>query len=270
MSIKVTEKDIQAYRQDGAVVIRGLFSTDEIERLTQGIEANLSAPSWRSKVASNSADPGWFMEDFCTWQVNPNYQRFIEESDLATVAAQLMQTREVRLFHDHLLVKEPGTTQRTPWHQDQPYYNIDGSQNVSFWIPVDPVPRQWTIEFVAGSHLGSWLMPRTFLDEQARWFPEGAMDEVPDIEAQRGKYPILGWAVEPGDAVAFHMLTLHAAAGVQGNERRRVFSVRLMGDDVVHAPRAWETSPEFPGLKDDLPAGVAMNHPLFPLLLRKL
>ncbi len=266
MSFTVTEQDIQNYRRDGAVVIRGLFSAEQIACLTQGIEANIAAPSWRSKVASDSEDPGWFLEDFCTCQDNPHYRRFIEQSDLAAVGAQLTRSKEVRLFHDHMLVKEPGTLQRTPWHQDQPYYNIDGSQNVSFWIPVDPVPRDWTLEFVAGSHRGGWLMPRTFLDEQARWFPEGTMAEVPDIEADRSKYPILGWAVEPGDAVAFHMLTLHAAAGVSGNERRRVFSVRLIGDDVVHAPRSWATSPEFPGLKDELAAGAPMIHPLFPLL----
>ena len=98
-------------------------------------------------------------------------------------------------------------------------------------------------------------MPRTFLDEQARWFPEGSMTEAPDIEANRSDFPILGWAVEPGDAVAFHMLTLHATAGVPGAERRRVFSVRFLGDDVVHAPRNWITSPDFPGLKDELPDG---------------
>ena len=266
MSFKVKDKDIQNYTRDGAVVIRGLFSPEEIQWLVKGIETNISAPSWRSKVASNSDDPGWFMEDFCTWEENPFYRRVIEKSPLASVAAKLMQSQEVRLFHDHMLVKEPGTEQRTPWHQDQPYYNIDGKQNVSFWIPVDSVPKAWTLEVVAGSHLGGWLMPRTFLNQQAKWFPEGSMLEVPDIEADRKKYDILGWALEPGDAVAFHMLSLHAAAGIQGDQRRRVFSVRLIGDDVIHAPRSWETSPDFPGLVDELPAGAPMNHPLFPLL----
>jgi hypothetical protein len=62
------------------------------------------------------------------------------------------------------------------------------------------------------------------------------------------------------------MLTLHAAGGVEGDRRRRAFSVRFIGDDVVHAPRAWRTSPEFPGLSQQLPAGAAMEHPLFPIV----
>jgi hypothetical protein len=62
------------------------------------------------------------------------------------------------------------------------------------------------------------------------------------------------------------MLTLHASAGVEPGRRRRVFSVRFLGDDMRHAPRRWRTSPEFPGLAEELPAGAPLEHPLFPLL----
>ena len=188
----------------------------------------------------------------------------IRSSGIAADAGDLMGSDSVRLFHDHVLVKEAGTRQRTPWHQDQPYYNVDGSQTCSVWIPVDPVPRESTLEFVAGSHLGPWLMPRTFMAGEAKWFPEGTLADLPDIEAGRDAFPILGWALEPGDAVFFNMLTLHAAGGSAG--RRRAFSVRLLGDDVTHAPRRWTTSPAFPGLEDELPAGSPMDHPLFPVV----
>ena len=72
--------------------------------------------------------------------------------------------------------------------------------------------------------------------------------------------------LEPGDAVCFHMLTLHASGGVGPGNRRRVYSVRLMGDDIRHAPRRWKTSPDFPGLTEVLPAGAPMEHALFPVL----
>ena len=193
-------------------------------------------------------------------------ERFIRESGVAEIAAGLMGSRTVRLYHDHVLVKEPGTRQRTPWHQDQPYYNVDGRQNASMWFPVDPVPRASTLELVAGSHRGEWFMPRTFLDHEAKWFPDGTLAELPDIDGRPDDFRILGWELEPGDAVFFHMLTLHAAGGVGGTNRRRVLSVRFLGDDMVHAPRPWTTSPPFPGLVDELPAGAPMDHPLFPVL----
>lgn len=108
-------------------------------------------------------------------------------------------------------------------------------------------------------------MPRTFMTQQAKWFPEGSLEELPDMSKPENASRVIGWALEPGDCVAFHMLTLHASAGSKA--RRRVFSARYIGDDIVHAPRAWKTSPEFAGLREELPAGVAMEHALFPRIL---
>ncbi len=253
------------FGRDGAVCIRGAFSPADVQLARQAIDDNLAALSPYARRASDS-DDGAFIEDFCSWQRIAQMERFIRTSPAASIAAELMGSRTVRLYHDHVLVKEPGTRQRTPWHHDLPYYNVEGSQNVSLWIPVDPVPRASTLDFVAGSHLGPWYVPRTFLDDQAKWFAPGTLAELPDIDADPDRYPVIGWALEPGDAVFFHMLTLHSADGVEGPNRRRVLSVRFLGDDMVHAPRTWATSPPFPGLADELAAGVPMDHPLFPML----
>ena len=251
--------------RDGAVCVRGAFSPRDVDLAREAIDANLADLSPYAKRASG-ADDGAFIEDFCSWQRIPVLERFIRESPAAAIAARLMHAETVRLYHDHVLVKEPGTRQRTPWHQDLPYYNVEGRQNVSMWFPVDPVPRSSTLEFVAGSHLGPWYMPRSFLDGQAKWFPEGALADLPDVDGDPGVHRVVGWELEPGDAVFFHMLTLHAAGGVGGPSRRRVLSVRFLGEDMVHAPRAWATSPPFPGLEGELPAGAPLDHPLFPVV----
>ncbi len=267
---KVHEAIVDAYQTDGAVCIRGLLNPEEVAILRAGLDVNLAHPSARAKVASPAGDPGLFIEDFCCWQDNPHYQRTIFETPLAEVAARLMRSATARLYHDHMLTKEAGTRQPTPWHQDQPYYNVEGLQNCSMWIPVDPVARHSTLEFVAGSHRGPWLMPRTFMDKQAKWFPEGSLADLPDVDAQRDRHRILGWELAPGDVVCFHMLALHAAAGVDAGRRRRVFSLRFLGDDMRHAPRRWTTSPEFPGLAGQLAAGAPMHHALFPLLWEQI
>ncbi|MFN0185717.1 MAG: phytanoyl-CoA dioxygenase family protein [Aquabacterium sp.] len=257
---------IHAFQRDGAVVLRGLLDAADLARLERGIERNLAEPGPLALVASRPDDPGRFFEDFCNWQRIPEYAATLRDTALPRVAAALMGSSRVRLYHDHLLVKEPGTRQPTPWHQDQPYYNVDGLQNVSFWIPVDPVSEAATLRFLAGSNRGPWLMPRTFLTAEARWFPEGALQELPDMDHADQRAREIGWALQPGDAVAFHMLTLHTAAGVGPGQRRRVFSARYLGDDMVHAPRRWRTSPPFEGLAQRLPAGVPMDDPLFPLV----
>lgn len=264
MSVVISPELIAEFAQNGVVVVRNLVDKAAIAKLAQGIDNNIAAPSPRAKTASQPDDPGWFFEDFCNWQHIPEYQDFIFNTDIASAAGQLMGSKEVRLYHDHTLVKTAGTQQPTPWHQDQPYYNVEGMQNISMWFPVDPIPRVATLEFIAGSHKGPWLMPRSFMDKQAKWFPEGSLQDLPDIEADRSQFDILGWELQPGDAVFFHMLALHASRG--SATHRRVFSVRFLGDDMKHAPRPWVTSPDFPGLADRLPAGAALEDELFPIL----
>jgi ectoine hydroxylase-related dioxygenase (phytanoyl-CoA dioxygenase family) len=257
---------IEAFRTDGAVCVREVLDPDALALAVDAIEAVLAEPSPLAILASGPSDPGRFVEDFCNHERVPALGRLARHPSLAELAGALTGSGTVRLHHDHVLVKEPGTRQRTPWHQDQPYYNLDGRQTVSFWIPVDPVPAGASLELVAGTHRGPWLLPRTFLDGEARWFPEGTLAELPDIDADRSAHRILSWALEPGDLVAFHMLTVHGAPGFAGPGRRRVVSLRYIGDDVTHAPRPWRTSPPFPGLEDELDPGDAFDHPRFPVV----
>jgi ectoine hydroxylase-related dioxygenase (phytanoyl-CoA dioxygenase family) len=240
----IDEAIVEQYQRDGAVCIRQLFRPEEIDTLRIGIDQNLAVLSPRAIVASTPNDPGRFVEDFCNWQDNAHYRRFIFDSALAETAARLMRSSTARLYHDHMLTKEAGTRQVTPWHQDQPYYNIEGRQNVSFWIPADPVSRESTLELVAGTHVGPWLMPRTFMNAEAKWFPEGALADLPNIDAAREEFRILSWELQPGDAVCFHMLMLHGARGVAGAQRAMISGMRRA---------AGKRRPIFPGLPGNWP-----------------
>ena len=70
MPLKITEADIKAFHNDGAVLIKGLLNDQEVSDLREGVEANISNPSLKSKIASNENNPGWFLEDSYTCQEN--------------------------------------------------------------------------------------------------------------------------------------------------------------------------------------------------------
>src|SRR5215469_5366732 len=254
-----------AFSRDGVVCVRAALDAAEVAEAASAIEEVLANPGPLAQVASGTDDPGLFTEDFCRWQQIYQIERLARHSRLPAIAAALMATPRVRLYHDHVLVKQGGTRQRTPWHQDQPYYNVDG-HGVSAWIPVDPVPEDGCLELVATSHRGPWLMPRTFLRGEARWFPAGSLAELPDIDADRDAFDIRRFDLEPGDAIFFDFLTVHGAPGFPYRTRRRILSLRYLSADARHAPRRWATSPPFDGLAEELPAGAAMDHPLFPVV----
>ncbi|MFV0260131.1 MAG: phytanoyl-CoA dioxygenase family protein [Acidimicrobiales bacterium] len=260
----VADDAVVAFAQDGVVVVRGLMTANELEMISAGINKVLANPSSAARVVSADDDPGLFFEDFSRWGEIDELGKVALRSAVPRTAAELMDSPTARFYHDHILVKEPETIQPTPWHQDAPYYNVEG-RGISAWIPVDPIPKEGSPEFWAGSHLGPWRLPRSFLDQQAKWFPEGTLAEVPDIDADRSSYDIRRWALDPGDVVFFDFATVHSAPGFPFSYRRRVLSLRFLSADARHAPRPWPTSPEFPGLSRDLPDGAEFDHPYFPL-----
>jgi hypothetical protein len=97
---------IAEFQRDGAICIRQLFRPEEMQTLRRGIDANLANLSARAKLASSADDPGRFVEDFCNWQENADYRRFIFESPLAATAGRLMRSSTARLYHASRL---PGT-----------------------------------------------------------------------------------------------------------------------------------------------------------------
>ena len=162
-------------------------------------------------------------------------------------------------------VKEPNTPDRTPWHNDLPFWPIRGRQVITTWVAPDAVTgTSGAVEFVAGSHLWDrWFQPRSFSGKNEHGNnPE--FEPVPDIEADRGMYDILSWDLEPGDIVAFNAMTLHGSPGnTTSDRRRRGYSVRYTGDDVVYAPWPGMTTPL---VKDDLVPGEPIDSVHYPVV----
>lgn len=254
----------EAFRRDGAVLIKGLFAPWQ-EQLAAGIERNMAEPGPHAAENLRPGEPGRFFDDYCNWQRIPQFEDVVRKSDAAAVAADLMGSDSVQMFHDHVLVKEPGTPKPTPWHQDGPYYFVEGRQNVSFWSPLDPV-REASLRLVAGSHL--WpkpVLPKRWLAETSFYPDPEAFMEVPDPDAEGMQ--VLEWQMEPGDAVAFHYMTLHGARGNESSARRRAFSLRLLGDDARYITRPGPTSPPFDG--HSMRDGERLREDWFPVIWRR-
>lgn len=260
----ISQDLVDDYRRDGVVLIKGLFAK-EVEILRAGVERNMREPGEFAAENLKDGEAGRFFDDYCNWARIAEFEQVIRSSAVGAVAADLMRSDEVQLFHDHVLVKEPGTAKPTPWHQDSPYYFVDGEQTVSFWVPLDPV-REASLRCVAGSH--RWqkpVLPTRWLSEQNFYPDEGRYIPVPDPDAEA--MDVREWAMEPGDAVAFHFRVLHGARGNPAAARRRAFSLRLVGDDARYVERPGRTSPPFPG--HGMQSGERLREDWFPVIFRR-
>ena len=261
----ITYDHIDAFQKDGVVLIKGLFK-DYVENLKTGIEANIANPSdFGQQPNLKEGASGAFFDDYCNWDRIPEFEDTIRNSPAAEVAADLMRSQNVQLFHDHVLVKEPGTAAATPWHQDGPYYFVEGQQTISFWSPLDPVSSA-TLRMVPGSHL--WekpVLPMRWLSEKNFYAGEDIYMPVPDPDTEGLR--IVEWPMEPGDAVAFNFNILHGTRGELIQERRRAFSLRLLGDDARYVERPGPTSPPFPG--HNMQAGQKLREDWFPTIFSR-
>lgn len=263
MRLNIADEVVDAFQNEGVAVVRGMFG-EWIGRLAEGVAELRRRPSALERSYRPADGSAPFFQDFCNWQRIAAFRAFVLESPAAELAARLMRSDRARFFHDHVLVKEPGSSVVTPWHQDEPYYCVTGEQSVSFWTPLDAVSRAVSLECIAGSHRWNRAGFRPLRFDGTPLYPDDDFEELPDLEARRAQLPIRGWALEPGDAVAFHFRTVHGAPANVATTVRRVFSHRWVGADARFVRRGAAGSPPFPHLT--LADGAPFAAPDFPVV----
>ncbi|MGH7806120.1 MAG: phytanoyl-CoA dioxygenase family protein, partial [Candidatus Binatia bacterium] len=127
----VRDDEILAFYRDGAAILRAIIEPDWIETMRTAVDRVLARRGEFSFDHQERDRPGRFRDDLFLWRRDPDFDGFMRRSPMPELAARVLGCRTLRFFYDQLLVKEPGTVQPTPWHQDLPYWPIRGSQIVS-------------------------------------------------------------------------------------------------------------------------------------------
>ena len=257
----LSKYEINQYQKNGAIVIRDIFKT-WIDLLRTGFEKVLNEPGPHARENAKNNE-GRFFEDYCNWQRINEFKKFAEESPAAQIVAEATGSKSIQLFHEHIFVKDPGTAKETPWHQDMPYYCVDGNDTGSFWIPLDPITKENSLQILLGSHKFPKLVRPTKWSNNQPWYKdEDNFMDMPDIKSMEKN--ILKTEMKLGDAILFNFKVLHSSPGNSENIPRRAFSMRFIGDDVKYLERSGETSPPFKGI--DLKDGERMRKDWFPVV----
>ncbi len=257
---------INEYQKNGVVILKNIIDSFWLQTLSNGIYKNFKNPSKYKCVYEKENKKELFYDDYCNWQRIDEYKNFIKNSNIAKIAMELMLSKKVNLFHEHVLIKEIGSKKITPWHQDQSYYCVNGKDNCSIWIPLDKINKNTSPEFIVGSH--RWkkqFLPTKFFGNSYE-HKDSEYEHLPNIENNRKKYSIVSWSLKPGDAIAFNFATVHGAPENKSQNRRRAFSLRFTGDDATYIKRKGEMSPPFPEV--NLKNGSKLDCETFPVLLR--
>jgi ectoine hydroxylase-related dioxygenase (phytanoyl-CoA dioxygenase family) len=255
----LSQKQIEDYENNGVIIIKDIFKS-WIEPLRIGFKKVLDNPSKHGRENVNDGK-GRFFEDYCNWERITEFRDCIFNSLAAQIITEATSSKSSQIFHEHIFIKESGTYKETPWHQDIPYYCVDGNDTGSFWIPLDRVDKENNLQLITGSHKWPRLVRPTKWSTNQSWYKNDSIFmDLPPIDEL--KADILVPELNLGDAVLFNFKIVHGSSGNKTSKSRRAFSMRFIGDDVRYIDRGGATSPPFDGI--NLNSGDVMRHDWFP------
>ena len=267
------------FHEDGVVFIAGALDGRTLELAETCFYWTLEHPG-PGAGAVLPGTPGTFYQDQANPDAFPAYRELLCNTGIPDIASSLFGCDDVWLMYEQIWLKDGADTRRTPWYQDLPYLPAAGEHLAVMWTNLDPVAKDDSLEFVRGSHRGPLYNPSAFNpdDVSANLFDPREWPQLPDIEAKREEFPIVSWAMRPGDVIVFHPAMLHGGAPTRAGVRRRALSLRFFGDDAWCAARPHDGMANIDGLKHDdggrhplkkmalAPHGAPFRHPDFPRL----
>jgi ectoine hydroxylase-related dioxygenase (phytanoyl-CoA dioxygenase family) len=254
----------EAYARDGVVRLPGALDAAELAAARAAYDWSLAHPGpGASRI--RQATEATFYNDLFNPDCLTGYRAMLEASPIPALVADLWGSPDVWFMYEQVFLKEGGEARRTPWHQDSSYLAIAGPHLAVVWISFDPVPKPDSLEFVRGSHRGVLYNGSRFElgDDTAPLHPGSPLPRLPEIEADRGAWDIVSWAVEPGDLIVFHPATLHGGAPTHPGGRRRTLTLRFFGDEAFYDPRDGGAGPPIKGFHQRLGAGDRFRDPSF-------
>ena len=258
---------VATYERDGVVCLENAFDEAWVAQGRRAVAAAIGTAG-RSQLREDHVESGeksLFFFDTFLWPRLPSFTKFTLESPAARLARTVMRSQSLLLYFDMAIVKEPGTSATTPWHYDEAYWPVSGTQVCNVWMALDDVPEDTALRFVLGSHK---------LDQDFKgidFFTKKGMHgqtnpSPPDWDNETHGLEIASAPMKAGDCAILNFRTHHSAPGnPQKRQRRRVICTHWFGDDARYADKKWECNPNERG--DNLVDGGGLECATFPRVI---
>ncbi|KWE86655.1 phytanoyl-CoA dioxygenase family protein [Burkholderia ubonensis] len=251
------ESKRKAFAEDGAVLIEGLLSEEQLAMCRAAFDWGIENPG---PMASSMLDGTEFKShvDNANPYAKERLDELVGKLPIGKLFAELWGSKNVWYFAEELFLKKGGKGARSLWHQDTSYLPWEGTHFGNAWISFEAVPKRNALEIVRGSHRGTRHDGTTFQNADDPTEPlhgGGVWPRMPDIEAARradpNAYDVISWATKPGDVLLLHPGVLHGGGVVDADfPDRHTLVLRFFGDDAVFSPLPENSASGF------TPAGV--------------
>lgn len=243
-----TDEEVAAFCRDGFYISRrAVLSNELIEQALFGVSRHYSGErDWDLPISGGYLD--WQPEhggclrinDYLSLQ-NAQMREICTNPTLAAIAGRLMNTSEVRLFHDQLITKLPSSDLGTAvgWHVDRAYWRTCTSvKMLTAWIPlVEISEKMGGLAIIRGSHLHgtqSWMT--TFNNQDLNSLEKKISEAGVPLNSVRPHVPL-------GHVSFHHCNTIHGSKPNCGDRPRIALTVHYQDKDNCYRSQTEEIAP---------------------------
>ncbi len=219
---------VETFKNDGFVVIRNLFSEQEVaeirqafERLQHTAEDLPETSTYRGSdfVIDREGDRTRIHRVVWCGAAESVLSSFGEDPRIVNLAATLLGSAELDQLINQAHFKMPGDKVAFPWHQDSRHRrygtplwtDVNGTGSfVEIAMAIDPVTQEnGPIHFIPGSHRLGHIEPASGTKD----LPAGSFDPSLKVTPE----------LQPGDVVAFGPYMIDGSEANQSDSSRRMF-----------------------------------------------
>lgn len=225
----VSDEKVSFFRDNGYVRFDGVLSADEVEAMRAALERGMEQQKAFSRDLAGGGQEAKILQMVNLWETDDVLQNYSTSKRLAGMAKRLTGSESIHLFHDQALVKKPGPSAASPWHQDLPYWPAKEPGMISCWMALDDVTiDRGCMQFIPGSNHWGEFEPISFAGDG----PELRSLISPEQEAQWNPVPV---ELKAGDCTWHHGLTFHYTRPNTTEHTRRAFVTIYIPDGITFA-----------------------------------
>jgi phytanoyl-CoA hydroxylase len=230
----VTQEQIAFFRENGYVRFDNVLTADELEHVRIGMDRARRDRKGFARDLAGGGKEGEEKRDLILqmlnlWEHHPEIKDYVFGKRIARVAQQLTGSETLHLYHDQALVKEPGPSAPSPWHQDQPYWPSKEPGMLSCWMALDDVTiERGCMQFIPGSHRWGEFPPMSFAGD-------GPVLEDLLSEEQKAAWKPVPVELAAGSCTFHHGLTFHFTNANTTEHVRRALVTIYIPDDITYA-----------------------------------
>jgi len=273
---EVTEDDIKEFKTKGYWVGPVMFNEEDIKclhqdvlRLFSGSVDSVASPYeyelWHEKVKAYHNGSKNVMKINNAWWINNNIKNIATSEVIGKIAATLLDTPEIRMWHDQVIMKPALDNKEDKcgnigWHQDYGYWQISNTpEMITAWIALqDTDLNNGCVRTITGSH---------------RWglVPDSATFFDNDLEALKERFSGHGqWQDEPaimkaGQVAFHHSLTFHGSGPNLSSSPRLAIAIHMQSQKCAYQTgKGWHHN-----LRDmgpNVKEGDLFQGPAFPVM----